>query len=66
MQAVNQLYPSHNPLPLKSTRMLDIISGTDYVRTGFGERFMVEDILPLWTGDVDDFKALSAKYYLYF
>ena len=65
MQAVNQLYPDHNPLPLKSTRMLDIISGTDYVRTIFGERFKVEDILPFWTGDVDNFKALSAKYYLY-
>ena len=66
MQAVNELYPDHNPLPLKSTRMLDIISGTDYVRTGFGERFQVEDILDFWTRDVNDFKALSAKYYLYF
>ena len=66
MQAVNELYPDHNPLPLKSTRMLDIISGTDYVRTGFGERFKVEDILDFWTRDVKDFKALSAKYYLYF
>jgi uncharacterized protein YbbC (DUF1343 family) len=66
MQAVNELYPEHNPLPLKSTRMLDIISGTDYVRTGFGERFKVEDILDFWTRDVKNFKALSAKYYLYF
>ncbi len=66
MQAVNQLYPDHNPLPLKSTRMLDIISGTDYVRTTFGERFKVEDILDFWTRDVKDFKALSAKYYLYY
>lgn len=66
MQAVNELYPDHNPLPLRSTRMLDIISGTDYVRTGFGERFKVEDILDFWTRDVKDFKALSAKYYLYF
>lgn len=66
MQAVNELYPDHNPLPLKSTRMLDIISGTDYVRTGFGERFKVSDILDFWTRDVKDFKALSAKYYLYF
>ena len=66
MQAVNELYPDKNPLPLKSTRMLDIISGTDYVRTGFGERFQVSDILDFWTRDVKDFKALSAKYYLYF
>ena len=66
MQAVNELYPDHNPLPLKSTRMLDIISGTDYVRKGFGERFKVSDILDFWTRDVKDFKALSTKYYLYF
>ena len=66
MQAVNELYPDHNPLPLKSTRMLDIISGTDYVRIGFGERFRVSDILDFWTRDVKDFKALSARYYLYF
>ena len=66
MQAVNELYPERNPLPLKSTRMLDIISGTDSVRTGFGERFQVSDILDFWTRDVKDFKALSTKYYLYF
>ena len=39
MQAVNELYPDKNPLPLKSTRMLDIISGTDYVRTGFSAKY---------------------------
>jgi len=66
MQAVNELYPEKNPLPLKSTRMLDIISGTDYVRTAFGERFNINDILDFWTRDVKDFKALSSKYYLYF
>ena len=66
MQAVNELYPEKNPLPLKSTRMLDIISGTDYVRTAFGERFNINDILDFWTRDVRDFKALSSKYYLYF
>ena len=66
MQAVNELYPEKNPLPLKSTRMLDIISGTDYVRKAFGERFNINDILDFWTRDVRDFKALSSKYYLYF
>ena len=65
MQAVNELYPDHNPYPLKKTRMLDIVSGTDYVRTAFGKRLKVEDILDYWTKDVDNFKELSKNYYLY-
>jgi len=65
MQAVNELYPEHNPLPLKSTRMLDIISGTDYVRTVFGKRFKVSDIVDFWTKDIEHYKTVSQKYYLY-
>ena len=65
MQALHQLYPEQNPLPLKSTRMLDIISGTDYVRTVFGERFQVADIVDFWTKDVPAYKTVSQKYYLY-
>ena len=66
MQAVNELYPEKNPLPLKSTRMLDIISGTDYVRTEFGKRFQVSDIVDFWTKDIEDYKAVSQKYFLYY
>ena len=65
MQAVQELYPSRNPYPLNKTRMLDIVCGTDYVRTTFGKRLKVEDILEYWNRDVDDFKAVSQQYYLY-
>ncbi len=65
MQAVNDLFPGHNPFPMKSTRMLDIICGTDYVRTHFGKRLKVADIVDYWNKDVEDFRTLSQKYYLY-
>ena len=66
MQAVNELYPEHNPFPgADRTRMFDIVCGTDYVRVTFGKRLLVEDIASYWSKDVEDFKALSGKYYLY-
>ena len=65
MQALNELYPDHNPYPLKSTRMLDIVCGTDYVRLSFGKRLKVQDIVAYWTKDTEDFRALSQQYYLY-
>ena len=65
LQALNELYPEKNPYPLKSTRMLDIVCGTDYVRTAFGKRLKVADIVDYWTKDTDHFRQLSEKYYLY-
>ena len=65
MQAVNELFPGHNPFPLKSTRMLDIVCGTDYVRTTFGKRLKVADIVDYWNKDAQDFKTVSAQYHLY-
>ena len=65
MQAVNELFPGHNPYPLKSTRMLDIVCGTDYVRTSFGKRLQAADIVDYWNKDIEDFRAVSHFYYLY-
>ena len=65
MQAVQELFPGHNPFPLKSTRMLDIVCGTDYVRTTFGKRLQVSDIVDFWNKDAEDFKTVSQQYYLY-
>ena len=66
MQAVQELYPDHNPfLTQERTRMFDLICGTDYVRTVFGKRLRVEDILDRWTRDVKGFEARSKKYHLY-
>ena len=65
LQAVQELYPDHNPFPMKKTRMLDIVCGTDYVRKAFEKRLKVEDIVDYWNKDARDFKTLSQKYYLY-
>ena len=65
MQAVQELWPTHNPHPLKSTRMLDIVCGTDYVRTTFGKRMKAADIVDFWNKDTEAFKTLSQNYYLY-
>lgn len=65
MQAVQELWPSHNPYPLKSTRMTDIVCGTDYVRINFGKQLKAADIVDYWNKDADAFKRLSQTYYLY-
>lgn len=66
MQAIQELYPDHNPFPKQErTRMFDIICGSDYVRTTFSQRLKVEDILDWWTRDVAGFKELAAQYWLY-
>ena len=65
LQAVHELYPDHNPYPMKKTRMLDIVCGTDYVRITFGKRLKVEDIVDYWNKDAESFKTVSQKYYLY-
>lgn len=66
MQALRELFPDHNPFLTKDRlRMFDLVCGTDYVRKEFGKRLEVEDILGRWTRDVDGFKTLSQKYYLY-
>ena len=45
--------------------MFDIVCGTDYVRESFGKRLKVTDIEAYWSKDVEDFRRLSRKYYLY-
>jgi uncharacterized protein YbbC (DUF1343 family) len=65
LQAVHELYPDHSPYPMKKTRMLDIICGTDYVRIAFGKRLKVEDIVDYWNKDAESFRTVSQNYYLY-
>lgn len=66
MQAIGELYPDRNPFTEAGRlRMFDIVCGTDYVRENFGKRLKVEDIRSYWEKDVENFKKLSRKYYLY-
>lgn len=66
MQAVHELYGKD---PFKEaegrTAMFDKCCGTDYVRLAFSKRYKVEDILSFWTGDIQAFRRLAEKYYLY-
>lgn len=67
MQAVNRLYPEHNPFEMSKDRigMFDKVCGTDYVRRNFSKRMEVSDIIDYWNKDVKKFKTLSKKYYIY-
>lgn len=67
MEAVNNLYPEHNPFALSNSRnnMFDKVCGTDFVRNNFEKRLKVVDIVDYWNKDVEPFKALSKKYQLY-
>ena len=67
MQAVNRLYPEHNPFEMSKDRigMFDKVCGTDYVRRNFSKRMEVSDIIDYWNKDVKKFKTFSKKYYIY-
>ncbi|MBR1872113.1 MAG: DUF1343 domain-containing protein [Bacteroidales bacterium] len=67
MQALNELYPERNPFKTGKARvnMLMKICGTDYVMKQFEKRMKVSDIIDYWTKDVENFRDLSSKYYLY-
>ncbi|MCZ7611567.1 MAG: DUF1343 domain-containing protein [Ignavibacterium sp.] len=65
-QAINELY-GRNIIAENEGRfdMFDKVLGTSKIRELFMQRLKVEDILPYLNKDVDNFKMLSEKYYLY-
>lgn len=65
MQAVHELYPSHNPFAEGPFRMFDQVCGTDFIQKKFSATFKVSDIRDYWSKDVKAFRKLSEKYYLY-
>jgi len=65
MQAVHRLYPEQNPFAGKVNRMMDQVCGTDQIRLALDGKFEVADIEKYWNKDVEDFKKLSKRYYLY-
>lgn len=66
MQAVHELY-GRNPIASAGDRlsMFDKVCGGDYVRLNFGRTMRVSSILGYWKGDVEAFKTLSRKYWIY-
>ncbi len=67
MQAIGVLYPSRNPFTSDGSRnaMIDKVCGTDYVRLAFAKNMKVSDIEFYWDKDVESFRTLSEKYYIY-
>lgn len=65
MQAVAELYPEHNPYAGKVNGMTDKVCGSQNIRDMFSKNFKVSDIRDYWMKDVQDFKKISRKYYLY-
>lgn len=68
MQVVAQLYPDKavfaNANPGRFN-MFDLVSGSKYIRESFSINNQFSDIKEYWNKDVEPFKLLSAKYYLY-
>lgn len=68
MQELKALYPDKTIFENANEnrfRMFDLVSGTDQIRKRFGQNYRWEDIRDYWYKDVDDFRKLSKKYYLY-
>ena len=67
MQAIGELYPERNPFQTLDKRgsMIDKACGTNYVSLTFSKRLKVEDFVEYWRKDVEDFRSLSKKYYIY-
>jgi uncharacterized protein YbbC (DUF1343 family) len=68
MQELHKMYPDKNPFTLGNLRnykMFDNVCGTDNVRILFTKRFLVDDIRNIWTKDIDSFRTLAKKYWIY-
>ena len=66
LQAVARLYPDKGAFETATgIGLFDKVCGTDRIRKTFGKRYLVEDILQDWNGDVESFRQLSGKYRLY-
>lgn len=68
MQVLAEMYPSNKPFAkatLSRLNMFDKVCGSRKVRELFSRNFKVDDLLPFWTKDEDDFKSRSKVYKLY-
>lgn len=68
MQELAKLYPDHavfDHADKSRFRMFDMVSGSEQIRLRFSKRHSWEDISDYWNKDVENFRKLSEKYYLY-
>lgn len=66
MQAVCELYPDHNPYVNPDAKVrYDKVCGTGYLSSVLSKTMKISLVEGYWAKDVENFKALSSKYYLY-
>jgi len=69
LQAIAELYPDHavfaNEDYANRYRMFDQVTGSDYIRKQFSVNHRFADIKDYWSKDVESFRELSKRYYLY-
>lgn len=68
MQELAALYPNHKAFASATQARLDMfdkVTGSPKIRTLFSRSYRVEDILPYWNKDRENFRTISGKYHLY-
>ena len=68
MQINNELYPEYNPFKMadeSAFKMFDKVMGTSKIREQFVKRMKYDDIKDYLEKDVEKFKDISKKYYIY-
>lgn len=68
MQVLNKLYPTKAVFANADASrfsMFDKVSGSDQIRLKFSQRHAFDDIKQYWYKDVESYRLLSKKYYLY-
>ena len=68
MQEIAVLYPDRavfDHAAQKRFRMFDLVCGSKFILEQFTKTNRWEDIRNYWYKDVEDFRKLSIKYYLY-
>ena len=67
LQELYKLYPDHDPLAEATNRhdMFDKVCGSHELRKLFMKRHMWEDAKAYWDKDVESFRKIAKKYYLY-
>jgi len=68
MQVVAELYPQHavfKTIKEDQIGLFDKVVGSKYVRDTFSKNHQFSDIQEYWFKDVEGFKELSKRYYLY-
>ena len=65
MQELAALYPAFCKENESRFDMFDKVCGSNQIRERFSKNYHFDDIKDYWYKDVEDFKKLSRKYYLY-